>query len=459
MGARLQCLLALLAISGFATSHAEDAIRPASKIQELAGSEVNIQLRSGKILRGVTIDEAKPGKAPHSVMMLRITNATSGAKSVLGAAAVERVTTVDGECCLTFDAESKLLTPPDSEKPAVSQKTAKSEKLTVVTASDASLEKTPPARQPSRPSKRARPKGKQKQEEETPEAAEARRQDFFKKTGVWLWPELTDEQQKTEVVEQKKHLEKISRHFSTLNLQLQETRHFLFLSVFTPAQAAVYTPYLDTMHEELCKAYGIKNRDKVWKGKVPVVVLGRSDQFMEFERVFFKNSAVLQQAQGLAHMDSTGMVSISCWCGSDPYYFGGVLVHETTHGFNHRYKSPQRLPSWLDEGIADWAAIAVVRGNRGARNRVRDAVLQARKLGSLGGDFFTADQIAGWQYGIAAGMTDFLLKTNSKAFRELIDGIKSGKKWEDALQESYGVTPAELTAQFGMSVGIPGLMP
>ncbi len=459
MGARFYSLLAILAIAVIAPTYAEESKESAWNVQDLAGSRANIQLRSGKILRGVTIEEVKPGKAPQSVLMLRISNATNGAKSMLGASAIEQVITVDGECRLTFDPESKLLTPPDPEKPKVARKTAPPEKRTAATASDASLEKSSTGKSCPRTQKRSHAKNKQKQEEETPEAAENRRQAFFNQTGVWLWPELTDEQQKTEVAEQKKYLEKISRYFSGLNMQLQETRHFLFLSVFTPAQAAVYTPYLDSMHEELCKAYGIKNRDKVWKGKVPVIVFGRSDQFMEFEKVFFNNPAVPQQAQGLAHMDSTGKVSISCWCGTDPYYFGGVLVHETTHGFNHRYKSPQRLPSWLDEGVADWAAIAVVRGNRGARNRVRDALIQAKKQGNLGGDFFTAEQINGWQYGLAAGMTDFLLKTNSKAFRELLDGIKSGKKWEDALQESYGVTPAELTAQFGMSVGIPGLVP
>jgi len=458
MGARFHCLSTLLLIAAIAPAYAEDTERSVPSIKELVGRQVNIQLRSGKMLRGVTIAEARPGKVPRSVAMLWITSATSGSKSVLGAAAVKQVT-IEGECCLAFDPESKLLMPPGADNPKPAHASPPSEKTTAATVSNGPPEELPAIKHASRTQKHSRPKGKQKQEEQTQETAEARRQAFFRKTGVWLWPELTDEQQKAEIAEQRQLLEKISQHFSTLNMLLQETRHFLFLSVLTPAQAAVYTPYLDSMHEELCKAYGIKNRDKVWKGKVPVIVFGRSDQFLECEKVFFNNSAVPQQAQGLAHMDSTGRVSISCWCGPDPYYFGGVLVHETTHGFNHRYKSPQRLPSWLDEGIADWAAIAVVRGNRGARNRVRDAVMQAKKQGTLGGDFFTAEQINGWQYGIAAGMTDFLLKTDPKAFRELIDGIKSGKKWEDALQDSYRVTSAELTAQFGMSVGIPRLVP
>jgi hypothetical protein len=448
----------LPAIFSSAWLFADDSSKTAPKAQNLVGSQVTIELRSGKILRRVTIEEAKPGKVPNTVTMLRVVDPTSGAKSTLGAAGVKRVSTADGECCLTFDAASKLLMPPGAEQPSASLEATVSKKSTDTASTDAALEKPAAARQPSRPAKRRSPKVKQ-EEAESPEAAEARREEFFKKTGVRLWPELTEEQQKAEVIKQKEYLEKVVRYFPSLNMQLQETRHFLFLSVLSPAQAAVYTPYLDSLHEQLCKAYGIKNPDKVWKGKVPVVVFGRSDQFAEFERVFFDGKTNPEHAQGFAHSDSSGTVVISCYCGDDPFYFGGLLVHETTHGFNYRYKSGQRLPSWLNEGIADWAAIAVVRGDRGARTRVRNAVVQAKKQGNLGGDFFTTRQIAPWQYGIAAGMVDFMLKSNPKAFRELIDAVKSGKKWEDALQAAYGVTPEELAAQFGMSMGIPRLMP
>src|SRR5664280_1870861 len=141
-------------------------------------------------------------------------------------------------------------------------------------------------------------------------------------------------------------------------MQLQETRHFLFLSTLSPPQAAVYVPYLDAMHDELCQAYGIKDRDKVWLGKAVVVAFGWPDDFVQFQQVFFHYD-VPQNIQGLANNGRHGDVVIACHCGTDPFYFGSLLVHETTHGFNYRYRSAQKLPSWLDEGIADWAAMAV----------------------------------------------------------------------------------------------------
>jgi hypothetical protein len=287
---------------------------------------------------------------------------------------------------------------------------------------------------------------------------EAERERIFKKTGIRLWPTPTEDQQKQEVDAEKKFLDEVVQHYPQLNMRLQETRYFLFLSILTPAQAAMYTPYLDAMYEELCKAYAIKNHDKVWLGKAAIIVFGNSQDFAELEQQFF-NHTVPQQSQGLAHLLPTGRVVVSCYCGTDPAYFAGVLVHETTHGFNFRYKSPQTLPTWLDEGIADWTAISVVPKNRGARARARDAIIQAKKVGNLGGDFFTAELLVPLQYGIAADLVDFMLKSNAKSFRALLDGIKLGEKWPVALKKAYGVTPDELILQFGRSIGVPYLTP
>ena len=118
-----------------------------------------------------------------------------------------------------------------------------------------------------------------------------------------------------------------------------------------------------------------------------------------------------------------------------PYYFAGVIVHETTHGFLHRYKSGQFVPSWLNEGIADWVAMTVVRSDNGVRNKVKAGLERMRRLGTLGGDFFTAQYIAREQYGMAVAIVDYLLRRNPKGFREMIEGIK-GRKWQAASKKT-----------------------
>lgn len=367
----------------------------ASKPAALVGSRVDVKLRSGKTLQGVTIEEARPGKAPGTIARLRVYNPATKSRTTLAAASIEQVTAADGTCRLVYDKRSKSLAPPDGA------------------------------------------------------AGQAK---------VRLWPELSDDQQQAAVAKRKAFVKKVTDHFSTLDMQLYETKYFLFLSALPPQLAAGCQRQLDAMHEELCRAYAVARPDKLWLGKAVVVAFSRSEDFLQFEQKFFRTTPP-PNVQGAANQISSGEDVVGCYCSDDPTYFAHVLVHETTHGFNHRYKSAEQLPNWLDEGIADWVAMSVVKLDKRAFTRVTTSVQQARQRGNLGGDFFTAEHISAWQYGIASSMVNFLLKCDRKAFRRLIDEIKLGASWKDALQKTYRLTPEELARQYGRSVGIPNLTP
>ena len=270
---------------------------------------------------------------------------------------------------------------------------------------------------------------------------------------------MTDAQEAEELAKNKEYVQKVSEKYASLNMHLQETKYFLFLSDLPPSVAAIFTSSLDEMHERLCEAFGIADKNKVWMGKAPVIAFSRPEYFAEFEQDFFKMQVDPKTIQGLAHQSSKGDVVIGCHCGKDPYYFAGVLVHESTHGFIHRYLTSTQIPSWLNEGIADWTAMNVVVKDQGIKRKVKNAIVQMRQTGTLGADFFHAEHIANDQYGIATSMIDYLLRLNPKAFRALIEGIKLGETWETSLKKSYGVTPEQLTQQFGRTIGIPNLRP
>jgi hypothetical protein len=76
---------------------------------------------------------------------------------------------------------------------------------------------------------------------------------------------------------------------------------------------------------------------------------------------------------------------------------------------------------------------------------------------NMGGNFFTTENLQGWQYGIATSLTNLLIRSNPTAFRDMIDQIKAGKEWRAALKATYNVTPEELALQFGMTLKIPNL--
>jgi hypothetical protein len=135
-----------------------------------------------------------------------------------------------------------------------------------------------------------------------------------------------------------------------------------------------------------------------------------------------------------------------------------MLIHETSHGFIHRYKTKARLPSWVNEGMAELIGAEMVPRSTSVAKRERQALRHLRQDPSLAG-FFSADPIRGWQYGVASSMNRFLLQSDRQAYVRLIEGLKEGLKWNEALQEAYGGTPEELVSRYGRWIGVPGLTP
>ena len=443
---RLLTILLYLSLGVFSSLAVGDDAKPAE--HPLVGKTVTVNFRSGRVMKNVVVEIVFPGDIDGTVARLRIQDPSSGAKPLLGASSIKSITSAGGKPILVYEEKSRCLAPPDEETLARICREARGGK-------NAPSGKSRSARD-AKPGSAGKSVGDS--EDERRKRNEEKRKAFHEKTGVWLWPELTEEQQAEALANTRKNLKTISDKFSQLNMQLYETKYYLFLTDMPAEAVTLYTSCLDKMHDQLCRAFDVRKKDAVWLGgKAPVIVFVNSQHFVEFEQVFFKHN-VPPAAQGLAHQVSTGDVIISCHCGKDPFYFAGVIVHESTHGFVHRYMSPEFIPNWLNEGIAEWVSMSVVKSNKGVQRKVKASINEMRQNGTVGPNFFTAKNIAANQYGIATAMVDFMLRSNPKAFRAMIDDIKSGVKWEDALQKNFKVTPAELTQKFGASVvGIPNL--
>lgn len=292
---------------------------------------------------------------------------------------------------------------------------------------------------------------------------------------IHTWPELTAAQQEAALTKQREFFDELRSKIPGRGLQKYETERFLFYSDM-PGKVitTMYLPYLDQMYTQLCTAFGLDPKKNIWKGKATIVAYTDGDDFHKFQSTFHRDPAM--NAQGVANCGGDGTVRIGCTAGHDPSYFAVVLVHETTHGFEWRYRSGDDVPSWLNEGAAEWIASRVVSTDKAIAHKIERAVKQMQQTHSLGGDFFTAQQISAWQYGVAASMTDFLVnydpaprtktaarlaksKPETSRYRKLIDGIKDGLGWESALHEAYGLTPEQLTQAYGQWMGIPDLRP
>jgi hypothetical protein len=287
------------------------------------------------------------------------------------------------------------------------------------------------------------------------EKAAAEREKWIKRAlenGVSPWPILTTAEHKAAEQAVREQIKKIQSAYP--GLQLYETHEFFFLSNMPREQVIPYAASLDKMFDLMCSMYRIKPGTPVWKGKCLVVAFVEQRDFLAFEASFMNNPGA-QGAQGICHQSSDGDVTMACYRGDSPQYFGQVLVHETSHGFIHRYRTMARLPSWANEGMADWIAQALVNYDGGVKQRRLMAVENLRRTRSLQGLL----QDGPVDYGIATHLTDFLIQKDKAKYAEWVNGIKNGTPWEQSLKDSYGVTADQLITAFGQAIGVPDLRP
>jgi len=281
----------------------------------------------------------------------------------------------------------------------------------------------------------------------------------LRQEGNTLWEALSEDDIAEAMKGYRDQFAKADELFPGRRFFLTETNYFLFYTDMPPNQVNGYIASLDAMYDQLCLMYGIPKGTNIWYGKCPVVVFQDRDMFLRYEAQVMGNSNA-EQAQGLHHGYSDGRSFVVVYRGDDPAFFGAVLVHETTHGFNHRYRSNVNLPNWVDEGIADFVAGSVVRASQETSRRQQEAAQTLRASRSLGGNFFANNaQLDRWQYGAASSLVHLMVQRDPNLFRAFLVAIKEGYRWPDALDLTYGLKPEELLALYAQSIGTPGLQP
>lgn len=275
----------------------------------------------------------------------------------------------------------------------------------------------------------------------------------MKAHGTEPWPVLSAAEHAAEVESLGRFVEDVRAVFP--GLAVTETHEFLVASDIPAAQLAPYVASLDAMHDFLCDLYGIPRGEPLWKGKCLVVAFLREDDYVAFEGRFMQTDT--RGTHGMCHQRSDGRVVMACHRGNDAAAFAHMIVHETSHGFNHRWMSPEKLPNWLNEGIAEWVGARVVKNCDQVPLKEAHALVAMRSEGDLGPGFFTAANIQPVQYGMASGLVKLLVSRDAKKFATLVRSIKEGTPAEEALQQSFGGSLDDLVRAYGAAVGVPGL--
>ena len=138
----------------------------------------------------------------------------------------------------------------------------------------------------------------------------------------------------------------------------------------------------------------------------------------------------------------------------------GTASHELTHILNHRAGDSiiRRIPSWLDEGLAEFGNVAPGFSYDIALEFAlgTDRLLPITSMPSLPGD--PEDVII--FYGQARSVVEFMIAAyGPNAMRELLAILKEGTNMDDAIQQVYGVSRVELENQWREIIGAPEYVP
>jgi len=235
-------------------------------------------------------------------------------------------------------------------------------------------------------------------------------------------------------------------------LQLNETKYFLFYSDLPPQDARNWAGLLDRMYGRLAELFGVEKGRNLWRGKALVFVFSKPEDYRRFQLQSHKTDP--KDSAGMCHSFGNGFVHIAFYRQPQEMQFAHVLVHESVHGFLHRYRSHIDIPSWANEGLAEVIAAELVPRAPEARSRRSRATESLRQRKGVGDNFFTAAQIEAWQYPIAENMCAFMIQQNKRGYVDFINGIKDGLSVEEALDKKYGAGEARIVPVFINSMGV-----
>lgn len=235
-----------------------------------------------------------------------------------------------------------------------------------------------------------------------------------------------------------------------------ETQYFLFYSDLQPGEAQKWVAVLDRMYAKLATLFAIPAGENLWYGKALVFVFSSQEDYLKFE--IKMHATVAAGTGGMCHQYGSGVVHIAFYRQPNELDFAHILVHESVHGFLHRYRSPVSVPSWANEGLAEAIASDMVPRKGIAMSQAADARSELQRRKSLD-KFFEEDHIVSWQYAVARTLAEFMIQQNKAGYVEFINGIKDGLPWEEALRTKYGVTVDRLVNAYGLAMGVSGLKP
>jgi len=242
-----------------------------------------------------------------------------------------------------------------------------------------------------------------------------------------------------------------------MNLHLKEVEsdHFLVFTDWDPSSYVFIKQNLEAANTCVSKQFEISPSENIFIGKLGVYMFNTHEEFLRFavthDHLPPNNEIQGYYASGGGEMAHMAMSKPGFGAGHEKEIeWAYVLTHEFTHAFVARYRSTRRLPTWINEGIAE-----VIASSQFPRDVRYAAVAVARSHQSLAPLF---NDRAGMQsaamYPVMRTVTALLISTDRKKFLSMFDELKAGAPGAKALMDNYGLTFDQLEQGWRKSLGV-----
>jgi len=243
---------------------------------------------------------------------------------------------------------------------------------------------------------------------------------------------------------QKNRLDAINSNLKT-RLTLSETPHFLIFSESNPTVTAEFVKGCELLYGNLCDQFGLDRKERVWDGKCILLLFEGRPGFSAYAERF--DGLAADGVRGYCSWEMRRpvqtmpqLVHISLFLqGNPPREMRSVFAHEGTHAFLDLFVRGERLPRWLDEGLAmymmtindpalasDYWSRAMAVNSQGYSP---SAMLGDKSFKTLTWDGYT----------VAYTLVDCLLKGGGgQKFRQMLVLLKEGKDPDTALKKVFG---------------------
>lgn len=266
-----------------------------------------------------------------------------------------------------------------------------------------------------------------------------------------IWDQLSGQQLADAIEQALAQANDVKHALANDQLRVIETNYFLLVTDIDEAEAAKWNGLLDKMYNRLLDMFGITRGTNIWHGKALVYIFKSKSDFVRYEKLFERFESKGEVA-GLCHYDGP-RVRIVFYRQGDDMSFATVLVHESSHAFVYRYRSPQRLDAWVSEGLAEWITYEILPRSTWKDKRVRAAKLEMQRRHDTG-DLFDVGTLKPWQYGVAYLLTDYLIRWDKPRYVRFLDALKDQATVEEALAIAYRTTIPQVVPAYGKFIGV-----